>query len=875
MALKTSSQSGLASATSTWGGAAIPVEGDQVVIAAGHTVTIDGTYVWGHDVVSSTYGSSAVNVAGTLKASRTVSSSLTFKGSAIFNSATNATFDYGTIADPIPSSVNATVLLNKAGTGSFREGMRFTAPAGAGQSLNFYTCGAKTRTRWVLTAADIASGQANITLSSSAHGWVAGDTIMVGTAPASAVTVNQQETMTILSVSGAVITCTTNFTYLHKTGIPVANYNSNVTIKSFNASPNNSYIFINQTISNYPQNVSLNDTAFWYMGYGVGNPILFTQASNNLYPMAIDRCAFYQTSGQPCPVVYGGKIIVSMTNSVFANNMPCGQNSEQGVGFSIDGCSFYGWNMYYYNVSPTSSISNSWIEMQLNCPNVVTQGAIYKNVKFYGSQITYFSYQSSSFYNCDFGYSYPVASQYGDSWTRYAGTQNLEMTVYFKDCKFGTTWNTPASYNGDLAAQMNITITYENKNADITQQEVWNQIGTVIRNNSTTYRGTSSYAFTPYKYTNSLNKDLTKTISIPCANGSTIRVLGYIKADTTFYNSGTWNAPKMTLSGLGATPVVFTATSAANNAWQQGDISITNSSGADGNFTLTLSANSQTTAAGSVYFDGIPDGLFVTKVRHYGFDLSQQTSATRTVDPYVVVSESTAAAYTGVTFNGSTKRITFGAGTIDTAQKIYDYSRAWSCLNLTYDIPLARSGGLYALASGWTVVDPTILGQTWSGGTVEFNSTGVKYGDFDTTTISFKTAGTYNLSNCTFSGNINLSNASGGAVTVNIPSGVTYTNLGPSLTVSAPVVTVSLTLTGLSTDDEVWLYKASDMSLLASANPTGSTTFTYSYTYSADIPSYLVIFSLSYQPMYIPITLINSNNSIPIQQVVDRNYSNP
>ena len=99
MATRTSAQSGLASATSTWVGGVVPVEGDKVIIASGHVVTVDGTFTWGDDTVTQTINNGAVNVSGTLKASRSVSSSLTVKGAIIMNQGTHG-IDYGTDADP-------------------------------------------------------------------------------------------------------------------------------------------------------------------------------------------------------------------------------------------------------------------------------------------------------------------------------------------------------------------------------------------------------------------------------------------------------------------------------------------------------------------------------------------------------------------------------------------------------------------------------------------------------------------------------------------------------------------------------------------------------------------------------------------------------
>jgi len=109
MATITSAASGLASATTTWVGGIVPVDLDKVIIAAGHVVTLDGTFTWGDDSVTETIPNGAINVSGTLKASRTVNSSLTSRGLILCNYATKA-LDYGTVADPIPDGITATLI---------------------------------------------------------------------------------------------------------------------------------------------------------------------------------------------------------------------------------------------------------------------------------------------------------------------------------------------------------------------------------------------------------------------------------------------------------------------------------------------------------------------------------------------------------------------------------------------------------------------------------------------------------------------------------------------------------------------------------------------------------------------------------------------
>ena len=95
MATITSAQTGNASATTTWVGGIVPVEGDQVIIASGHTVTLDGTFIWGNDSVTETTAGAAILVNGILKASRSVSFSLTCKGLLYLNPANGGTLDFG------------------------------------------------------------------------------------------------------------------------------------------------------------------------------------------------------------------------------------------------------------------------------------------------------------------------------------------------------------------------------------------------------------------------------------------------------------------------------------------------------------------------------------------------------------------------------------------------------------------------------------------------------------------------------------------------------------------------------------------------------------------------------------------------------------
>lgn len=91
-----------------------------------------------------------------------------------------------------------------------------------------------------------------------------------------------------------------------------------------------------------------------------------------------------------------------------------------------------------------------------------------------------------------------------------------------------------------------------------------------------------------------------------------------------------------------------------------------------------------------------------------------------------------------------------------------------------------------------------------------------------------------------------------------------------------PPASFSFTLTGLKTDTEIRIYNTADDSELGGIESSG-TTFAYNYTYSgSDITAYVIIFHLDWKEIRLTgITLSNADQSIPIQQNIDRVYNNP
>ena len=101
---------------------------------------------------------------------------------------------------------------------------------------------------------------------------------------------------------------------------------------------------------------------------------------------------------------------------------------------------------------------------------------------------------------------------------------------------------------------------------------------------------------------------------------------------------------------------------------------------------------------------------------------------------------------------------------------------------------------------------------------------------------------------------------------------VIYTTVDQS--VLYPVSSPTITLTGLQSGSSVDFIRVSDKLNLGGNESTG-TSYVFTYDYYEDVSVNIVIQNYGYQYLSIPYTLSSSSASIPIQQVIDRNYLNP
>lgn len=90
-----------------------------------------------------------------------------------------------------------------------------------------------------------------------------------------------------------------------------------------------------------------------------------------------------------------------------------------------------------------------------------------------------------------------------------------------------------------------------------------------------------------------------------------------------------------------------------------------------------------------------------------------------------------------------------------------------------------------------------------------------------------------------------------------------------------PPVLANFELTNLKNNTEIRIYKVSDMSELAGQENVTTGTFNYGYVWSSDIPIIVSIVSIGYQNFQLSSTLTSTGTSIPISQIIDRQYLNP
>lgn len=782
MATITSAASGNWSAGATWVGGVVPTSADNAIIANTHTVTLDSTSCAALDLT--------VAVGGTLACSTSVSSTLTTQ-TFIHMADGAATVNLDVSSNP---AVVCQIRINANNSTGQNEGQfRMRTPS----VVTFRGAPRKRNTR--LTTA-ISAGATNAFVA-DASGWRVGDIVVFAQTTAYSAAQVQADEVVLTSVIGNAIAWTGGTTYDHCVDCPVGNFTSNMVFRPNTAqSPATvRYLWGGGTFAQK----TFQDVAFVETGSnGDQNTFAFYMWAERGFggpaslPVTLDSCAFYKFGqgavgmrelSRPLHVLNSAFYAPTQTRQYASAIHAMGNSYDCG---GADSCGFYGIRSSLSVADFGGGAVTSEAAAQPYVRNSTISGC-------YGPAL-YFGGKAGEIENVDV-------------FSSHTGLQYRHGTFSAKNLNIGT-------FNGGIAScfraeqheylgqgviadsttqalslsnlgtyqQLVHSITWLNKNKDVTQQEIYRPFMSIKRENTTKNRSTSSIAIAPTKLATACQR----TLSIPCAAGASVRVIGYVQKSHASNVAAT-----VALTGLGSAWGGFTA--ANNTTWQVWDTgNITNSSGADGNFLLTYTATSASGLTNVVYFDGVPDAPFVTKCRHYGF-VFDEANPVRVVNPATAVSvEATALGYTGVTINTGTPQITVGAGTADTFKKVYDYTQAWTCqtANLGSTVLLTSTdGNNFALPTTCRLSWPTMGADgTLVGGRLLLAATGTHTYKLSGTVVEFQTAGTYNMGETQFSGAVEFINTSGGAVTVSIPSGFTPTNTGPNITLSAPVLTTTI-----------------------------------------------------------------------------------
>jgi len=615
MAAITSAQSGLWSATSTWVGGVVPGAADTVTIAAGHTVTVDGNIVTGGDT-----GGGFV-VRGTLKASRTVNSSLAVRANLNVAQA-GAGFDFGTNSDPIPQGVTAELVVNASATPAANK-YNISSPGGV-NGVFFRFCGAP-KTRNAFLAAPVSVGATSIQVT-DASGWVVGDSLFLEQ-PTNDVL--QTQTVTITSISGTTIGVSA-VTLARVSGLAVSNISCNVLLRSQTSTAASTNYFRCSTSPSDTgivevRNCEIRDIGNLYLDYPSSNNVVVANTPT------FNSCYVSGTSSSRAMI--GG--VFGTYEMAYSNNILIGgagytqQNLlEPNLSFAtVTNSVFYMLGTtafsgaFGYNGTWGLNVTNSRLNGYYGCVTQSTAGLqTFTNCRFRSKFNEPYSGGQANvqFNNCDF------LSQSGAKYIKLSfnasGSVNLQnptvddVTKLNPNASYSTMKVNAYSINGVFNANRSYTYNCATINQNAVVNRATNNIALQLNNSQTT----GQYTFT-----------------FQGVSGVSQRIVGYLRHDTTY---GTSNPPSISFSGAGVSGSFVSSSTV--NLWEKFDITLTPTS--TGIITATINFAGATN--GTAYLDSVYQFPFITDNWIYGFQKLAQVNSI--VDPNITLSESAVAALT-------------------------------------------------------------------------------------------------------------------------------------------------------------------------------------------------------------------------------------
>lgn len=576
---------------------AIPASA-TLVKAKGHVIVVDGTYICGDDTTT------ALTLNGTLMASRTVNSSFTMKGDIQMAATVASTLDWGrrSVSSPIPAGVTSNLILNySAAMVNYKYGIFI------GESANAFFCGATKKRNTTITAL-VSAGGTSVTVA-DITGWVVNDWIIIGETSGVMAQYDRVQIATITPGAGTTGTVTfAALTYAHASGAPIGNFSSNVTVKSFNTT--NPAYFCNRYTSTASNNRrEIDYTTFEYVGSDVTLTSTKVWVSSGLSTVAnplltFDSCSFYQGNNSVGLFMNQLNTTTVFRDHAFFTTVSAGGAciyTASGTYIQLEDSNFY----YMVCVGHNSGFSQGG------------QGATFRRCKFWANGANFSSNlvngSGIEYVDCQWHSSEPTGTAFcllgsGDATYTTCSLGGSDLpgtpacgyvldtgsvsgqvgTFTFNDCRFAT----PATsfYRRLTTANPKYITIISNKNLDPLVQEIYKPSGIITRDNTSKISGVTSLKMSPTSATNAL----TFTLQIPAPTGKKVGVSGYLWRDTA-------NTTTVTLSGLGITPSVYTA-SGSLSANEQFFVSGTQVTGTDGILTLTISTIG---ASGNLWVDSV------------------------------------------------------------------------------------------------------------------------------------------------------------------------------------------------------------------------------------------------------------------------------
>lgn len=738
MATYTSTASGLWSAGATWVGGVKPPSGagHKIIIAAGHTVTYDeaaGEY--GDDTSSTTAANNGIVVYGTLKASRSVSTQLTCRGTLM--RATGGTVDWGSSSDRIPSGVTSNLVLNySTSLSNGKHGM-----TSHGATSGTWNLGGKARTRnTTLTASATAGSNVSITVA-DATGWEVGDQVVL---ESDNITVSRANLTTLTAVSGNNVTLAA-LNYDRASGCYIGNLSSNVAIKAYSSSFAAPCAFAASSSGGMTCDIS--HVRFENIGSTVG----------------------WSGGGQNVPMYFGAGVAAgaSSTQIVLSDCVGYSDTSTHLVSASTDGLSvhpvrFDRWAIY----TPAAA-----------------RGGIYFGNGSSGRAVDCFIYRCKQPHNTGYaagcldglvtggiahGENYFVMAESGA--LKFTGTkarsqqwfiQNItgtNITIENSDVDCGSRLFSQFVASSPTVLKMSgCTLSSQALTGELTTSSAPSQLqravmitvnGNMSDNRDYSYwRLCDTDATTRRRCTYSVrirpkvaNAAITYTFTIPAVSGVAQVIKGSLRFDSIY---GTATPPSIALSGQGVT-ASFTAPAAAD-AWHDFTFSFTPTS--TGDITATVTVQSASTS-GFAWLDGVYHYPMTQSVRHYGYQWLPQ--AAQIVDTRLTLTEAAALALPIVVDHGAETITITGSATVrevfehcvadlcqtaNQGEAVHISSSTGDTFVTTYTV-VGTVVGVYTDAGGTSAVltltglqDASVLLVDGTGATVEFQA--AQSGEFD------------------------------------------------------------------------------------------------------------------------------------------------